>query len=225
MMYTKLLKNLTFFCAVKEICSICTHNTEKCGMILKTLKVRGENHMTIMVASDIHGSAKYCRELLSAREREGAPRLLLLGDILYHGPRNDLPDEYAPKQVIALLNDIREDLLCVRGNCDTEVDQMVLDFPILADYAAIYLGGRVFYATHGHVYNAVTPPPLGKGDCILCGHTHIPAWDAMENGGFCLNPGSVSIPKGGSARGYMLVTEHDAVWKTLSGDVVHTLEL
>ena len=96
--------------------------------------------MKLMIASDIHGAADCCRALLDALDREGADRLLLLGDILYHGPRNDLPEDYAPKQVIGLLNARRDRLLCVRGNCDTEVDQMVLDFPILADYAWLAAG-------------------------------------------------------------------------------------
>ena len=113
--------------------------------------------MKLMIASDLHGSAFYCRQLLAAMEREQPDKLLLLGDILYHGPRNDLPKGYAPKEVIAMLNPLRERLLCVRGNCDTEVDQMVLDFPILADYALLYAGSRTVFATHGHHYNTACP--------------------------------------------------------------------
>ena len=113
--------------------------------------------MKLMIASDLHGSAFYCRQLLAAMEREQPDKLLLLGDILYHGPRNDLPEGYAPKEVIAMLNPLREQLLCVRGNCDTEVDQMVLDFPILADYALLYAGSRTVFATHGHHYNTACP--------------------------------------------------------------------
>ncbi len=107
--------------------------------------------MKLMIASDIHGSALYCRELMEAWKREAADRMLILGDILYHGPRNDLPAEYAPKKVISMLNPLKENLLCVRGNCDTEVDQMVLDFPILADYCFLDLDGQTIFATHGHV--------------------------------------------------------------------------
>ena len=118
--------------------------------------------MKLMIASDIHGAAGYCRDLLSAFDREGAARLLLLGDILYHGPRNDLPDEYAPKQVLAMLNERRDRLFCVRGNCDTEVDQMVLNFPILADYSIFPVGNRLIYATHGHVYNTAHLPPKSR---------------------------------------------------------------
>ena len=107
--------------------------------------------MKWMIASDLHGSVYYCTKMLEALEREQAGRLLLLGDLLYHGPRNDLPRDYAPKQVIPLLNGIRTKLVCVRGNCDAEVDQMVLDFPMLADYCVLPVGQRLVYATHGHI--------------------------------------------------------------------------
>lgn len=181
--------------------------------------------MKLMIASDIHGSACYCRELLEAFDRERADRLLLLGDILYHGPRNDLPAEYAPKAVIAMLNARKEQLFCVRGNCDTEVDQMVLDFPILADYSVFTIGDRLIYATHGHNYNLSKLPPLQKGDILLHGHTHIPAWETFETENLYLNPGSVSIPKNSSERGYMVIADGEAQWKALSGRVYHTLSL
>ena len=137
--------------------------------------------MKLLIASDIHGAAGYCRQLLDAWDREGADRLLLLGDVLYHGPRNDLPPDYAPKEVIALLNARKDKIFCVRGNCDTEVDQMVLEFPILADYAVFTAGQRLVYATHGHVYNTAHLPPLQAGDILLHGHTHVPAWQAFGN--------------------------------------------
>ena len=172
--------------------------------------------MKWMIASDIHGSAYYCRELLAAAEREGAAKLLLLGDVLYHGPRNDLPREYAPKQVIEMLNGIKEKLLCVRGNCDTEVDQMVLDFPILADYAILAVGERMIYATHGHIYNEQKLPPLGKGDVLLHGHTHVPKFVEHEDYLY-INPGSVSIPKENSPHGYLLLEGTHLTWKSLDG--------
>lgn len=181
--------------------------------------------MKWMIASDIHGSAYYCKELLKAFDREGADRLLLLGDILYHGPRNDLPKEYAPKEVIALLNAKKNCILCVRGNCDTEVDQMVLEIPILADYAVLCAGERMIYATHGHVYNMVTPPPFMEGDILLHGHTHIPAWTEFGENNLYLNPGSVSIPKEGSANGYMILQDKNVEWKNLAGEVYHSLAL
>ena len=146
---------------------------------------------------------------------------MLLGDLLYHGPRNELPEEYDPKQVIALLNARRDSLLCVRGNCDTEVDQMVLQFPILADYAWIAAGNCSLFVTHGHVYHPDRLPPLREGEILLYGHTHVPAWE--NRGGFrCFNPGSVSIPKGNSQPGYMLFEDGLFTWKTLEGEAFHT---
>lgn len=173
--------------------------------------------MKWMIASDIHGSAYYCDELLKAFARERADRLLLLGDVLYHGPRNDLPRDYAPKQVIEMLNGIKEKLLCVRGNCDTEVDQMVLAFPMLADYAILTVGERVIYATHGHVYNEQKLPPLQKGDVLLHGHTHVPKC-VQHEAYLYINPGSVSIPKENSPHGYMIIEEDRLLWKSLSGE-------
>lgn len=174
--------------------------------------------MKLMIASDIHGSAFYCRKMLDAYSREEADRLLLLGDILYHGPRNDLPKDYRPKEVIALLNPMKEHLLCVRGNCDTEVDQMVLDFPILADYCLLDLDGQTVLATHGHIYNPGNLPPVKSGDILLTGHTHIPAKKALGNITY-MNPGSVSIPKENSAHGYMIY-DGDFFWKDLDGNIL-----
>ena len=173
--------------------------------------------MKWMIASDIHGSAYYCRALLSAFEREGAQKLLLLGDVLYHGPRNDLPRDYAPKQVIEMLNGIKEKLLCVRGNCDTEVDQMVLNFPVLADYAILVAGERMIYATHGHVYNEQKLPPLVRGDILLHGHTHVPKCVEHEEYLY-INPGSVSIPKENSPHSYLILEEGKLIWKNLDGE-------
>lgn len=172
--------------------------------------------MKWMIASDIHGSAKWCRELLAAFDREQADRLLLLGDILYHGPRNDLPEEYAPKEVIALLNARKDRLACVRGNCDCEVDQMVLEFPVLADYCLLPVGEHLVYATHGHVYNESNLPPLMPGDILLHGHTHIPCCNRHETYTY-LNPGSVSIPKEQSPHGYMILEGTKFTWKTMEG--------
>ena len=182
--------------------------------------------MKWMIASDLHGSAYYCRKMLEAFEREGADRLFLLGDLLYHGPRNDLPREYAPKEVIPLLNGKKEKLLCVRGNCDAEVDQMVLEFPVPADYAVLPVGQRLIYATHGHIYHVKNLPPLAPGDVLLHGHTHVPAWTKFGQGNLYLNPGSVSIPKENSPHSYMTLEENTMQWKELeSSAVFHELTL
>jgi len=174
--------------------------------------------MKWMIASDIHGSAYYCRELLKAYEQEGADRLLLLGDLLYHGPRNDLPRDYAPKQVIEMLNAMKESILCVRGNCEAEVDQMVLRFPVLADYAILCAGERMIFATHGHHFNTASLPPLHKGDILLHGHTHVPVCE--DHGDYIyMNPGSVSIPKENSPHGYMTLEGEKFLWKSLEGKV------
>ena len=180
---------------------------------------REHTGMKYFIASDIHGSAYYCEKMLEAYRREGATRLVLLGDILYHGPRNDLPREYAPKRVIDLLSDLKDEIFCVRGNCDTEVDQMVLPFPILAEYALIDLDGRTVFVTHGHKHNLAALPPLTSGDVLLHGHTHVPAC-TTEDGVTYLNPGSVSIPKEGSAHGYILLEGGVFTAKTLEGEVV-----
>ncbi len=179
--------------------------------------------MKLMIASDIHGSAFYCNKLLEAYKREEADKLLLLGDLLYHGPRNDLPKEYEPKKVIEMLIGIKEELLCVRGNCDTEVDQMVLEFPIMAEYCILYLGNRMIFATHGHKYNPAERPMLKEGDILLNGHTHIPACDRMEDFIY-MNPGSVSIPKENSAHSYM-IWDKEFIWKDLEGNVYRTEKL
>lgn len=174
--------------------------------------------MKYLIASDIHGSASYCAQLLDAYKREVADKMILLGDILYHGPRNDLPDEYAPKKVIAMLNPLKNNILCVRGNCDTEVDQMVLDFPIMAEYALLSLGKHMVFITHGHNFNEDNLPPLNDGDILLHGHTHVPKCVEHENYIY-MNPGSVSIPKEGSYHGYMTLEDGHFIWKDLAGDV------
>lgn len=159
--------------------------------------------MKIVIASDIHGSAKWCKKLIEFYEECGAQRLVLLGDLLYHGPRNDLPDGYAPKEVIAMLSELSESIRCVRGNCDAEVDQMVLPFSIMADYDVIKLGASTVYITHGHVYSDENPPAMAQGDILICGHTHVPV--CRDNGEFIyINDGSVSIPKEGSPHSCVL---------------------
>lgn len=169
--------------------------------------------MKLLVASDLHGSAYYTEKLLQRVAAEKPDRVLLLGDLLYHGPRNDLPKDYAPKKVISLLSSLSPAPLCVRGNCEAEVDQMVLPFPVLAEYGVTFSGGRAVYFTHGHR----PVPPLQNGDILLCGHTHVPKAEIRENYLY-LNCGSVSLPKENSPHSYMLL-DKDAVWKDLDGNI------
>ncbi len=170
--------------------------------------------MKLLIASDIHGSAYWCEKLVRAFEKSKAEKMILLGDILYHGPRNDLPEGYAPKEVTSLLNPLKEKLLCVRGNCDTEVDQMVLDFPVMAEYAYICVDGLNIFATHGHKFNCDALPPLSDGDILLHGHTHIPAFEKHERFTY-VNPGSVSIPKNGSEHSYIILENGEFRFFTL----------
>lgn len=173
--------------------------------------------MKILIASDLHGSAYWTRKLTEAIAAEAPDRILLLGDLLYHGPRNDLPRDYAPKEVISLLSPLAKRLLCVRGNCDTEVDQMVLPFPILADYAVLTAGDRLIYASHGHHPEAVVPYLTDTGNIYLQGHTHVPMCEETE-GYLHLNPGSVSIPKENSPHSYMTFEDGLFLWKDLEGN-------
>ena len=177
-----------------------------------------------LIASDIHGSLKYCKELIRVYQEEKADRLLLLGDILYHGPRNALPEAYEPKEVIALLNAYKNDILCVRGNCDTEVDQMVLEFPILADYAILTEKDRMIFATHGHHFHEKQLPPLHKGDVLLHGHTHVCACREHEDYVY-MNPGSVSIPKEKTPHAYMTLENGLFTWKDFEGNIFNTYQI
>lgn len=180
--------------------------------------------MKYLFASDIHGSAYYCRKLLDAFREEQAERLVLLGDLLYHGPRNDLPREYAPKEVIALLNEHKNKIYAVRGNCEAEVDQMVLEFPVMADYCILSVDGRTFYATHGHIYNQDNLPPLQEGDILIHGHTHVLKAQQMD-GYILLNPGSVSIPKEGNPATYAVLENSIFTIKDFDGNTVKEMRL
>ncbi|MBR2282628.1 MAG: phosphodiesterase [Spirochaetales bacterium] len=173
--------------------------------------------MKWLIASDIHGSAHWCDLLMKAFRSENADRLILLGDLLYHGPRNDLPLRYDPKAVIAMLNGLSDRILAVRGNCEAEVDQMVLKFPVLADYALLPIGDRLVFITHGHLFNEGNLPPIKDGDILLHGHTHIAA--CIDHGSFLyMNPGSVSIPKPGQRHSYMTLQDGLFKWKDLEKD-------
>ncbi len=160
--------------------------------------------MKILFASDIHGSRPACEAVLDRFEKEGADRLFLLGDLLYHGPRNDLPEGYEPKAVAALLNGFRVAPLCVRGNCDAEIDQMVLNFPIGADYALLPLeNGACAFVTHGHLFNLEQLPPHRPGAQLNHRPTHVPA-DHKAGDIVYVNPGSAALPKEGQPKSYMV---------------------
>ncbi len=177
--------------------------------------------MKLIIASDIHGDAECCRALLETFEREGAEKMLLLGDILYHGPRNDLPSDYAPKKVIEMLNAVSDKIICVRGNCEAEVDQMVLNFPCMSDTAVVFDGetGISMYMSHGHIYSPDNLPKMPPRSVFLSGHTHILSAE-QKNGVLCLNPGSVSLPKGGNPKSYAVYENGIFEIKTLDGRAI-----
>ena len=172
--------------------------------------------MKLFICSDLHGSAYYCKKMLEAYKKERADKLLFLGDILYHGPRNDLPKDYAPKEVCKMLNEIKNELLCVKGNCEAEVDQMVLEFPVMASYCFVNIDGLNILATHGDLINEKNCTMLKNKDILLHGHTHIPACAEFENFIY-LNPGSISIPKENNPHSYMVYEKRTFVWKDDEG--------
>ena len=180
--------------------------------------------MKYMFASDIHGSAYYCRQVEEIYRQSGADRLILLGDLLYHGPRNDLPKEYAPKEVTAILNGLKNEIYAVRGNCEAEVDQMVLEFPVMADYAVMALNGLNFFVTHGHLFHEDNLPPMKRGDILIHGHTHLLRADAFD-GYYILNPGSTSLPKGGNPHTYGMLDGTVFTIYDFDGNVVKELDL
>ncbi len=161
--------------------------------------------MKWLIASDIHGCISSAKKLIDIYEQENCERILLLGDILYHGPRNALPGEYDTAAVAELFNKYASKIYCVRGNCDAEVDQMILEFPITADYMQLPIEGNVFFASHGHHFGPDKLPPIGSADVLICGHTHVPACTKLADGLVYINPGSASIPKGGSERSFILM--------------------
>lgn len=180
--------------------------------------------MKLMIASDLHGSGYFCEKLIECYRAENADRLILLGDILYHGPRNDLPRGYDPKTVMALLNPLAEQIACVRGNCDAEVDQMVLEFTLAEDFLTIRENGRDALLAHGHRLSPQNLPALPVGSLFISGHTHVPG-HVEKNGVLCLNPGSVSIPKEESPHSYLIWEDNTLLWKDLDGAVYDQLEI
>ena len=176
--------------------------------------------MKIFIASDLHGSAEYCRQMIEAFASEKADKILLLGDILYHGPRNNLPENYSPKDVLKMLDAVKDKIICVSGNCEAEIDKAVLPFPVISDFGAIFIDGLNIYFAHGH-----RPEPiLAKGDVYIIGHSHVPL-NTVENGYYFLNPGSLSLPKDGSRHSYIVYENRKFTFKDLSGEVYDELEI
>ena len=181
--------------------------------------------MKYLIASDIHGSGLHCEKLVERYKAEGAEKLLLLGDILYHGPRNPLPAEYGPPKVCELLNPLWPEILCVKGNCDSEVDEMVLRFPLLGGYAVLEDGRRSIILTHGHIFNEEHLPPIKAGDLLLHGHTHVKVAKKMDCGAYLVNPGSTSLPKDGDVGSYAVYDGSQVEIKDLEGNVLMSLDL
>lgn len=180
--------------------------------------------MKLLIASDIHGDIKCAEELISVANAEAPDKIVLLGDILYHGPRNDLPANYNPKAVIPLLNGYKDKLICVRGNCDAEVDQMVLDFPITADYKMLSDGKIKLALSHGHVYSPEKLPPEENISVFLYGHTHVQKIESV-NSTLCINPGSVTLPKGNNPRTYMIYENGEFVIRDFDGNVINSVKI
>ena len=178
-----------------------------------------------LIASDIHGSARWCAALMEAVEREQPDQILLLGDLLYHGPRNALPEDYSCPKTAEMLNARKEQIVAVRGNCDAEVDQMVLEFPIGADSLALFLGGRMAFVTHGHLFNTANPPKLCPGDLLIHGHTHVQAMDPFGQDNLYLNPGSVSLPKEGNENSYMTYEDGLFTIKVMDGRPIRSTRI
>ena len=181
--------------------------------------------MKLLFLSDIHGVPSTLEAALKMAEGLNPDRIVLLGDLLYHGPRNGVPSFYDPERVVEILNGLRDRIIAVRGNCDAEVDQAMFQFPMMSDYALLDAGAETFFLTHGHVFNTSHLPPLCPGDILLHGHTHIPAWEPFGEGNLYLNPGSVSIPKEGSHHQYILMDGSTFTMKDLDGTPLSTITL
>ena len=181
--------------------------------------------MKLMFASDIHGDIVGATKTLDAFGRENAEKLIILGDLLYFGPRNTLKDSYNPQAVIKLLNENKEKLLCVRGNCDAEVDQMVLEFPIMAEYAYLCVDGLNMLLTHGHKINKENAN-LNSKELLIHGHTHVLCIEEFGKGNLYINPGSTTYPKENNSPSYMVYENGVFSIKHLdSGETIKELDL
>lgn len=169
--------------------------------------------------SDIHGSLYYLKKVLEIYESEKADYIIILGDELYHGARNPLPKDYNPKEVTELLNTYKDKIIAVRGNCDSEVDQMVLEYPMMAEYSIVLYNGRRLFLTHGHIYDRNNLPNLSSGDAIIYGHIHVPLAE-KQNDIFVINPGSITFPKEGNPNSYGILENNIFKIKDLEGNVI-----
>ena len=179
--------------------------------------------MKIMIASDLHGSSFYIEKLIERYEEENCEKLLLLGDLLYFNSVSCPGELFNRKRAISLLNSLEDDIVCVKGNCDSSMDQDVLYFSMMDDSKIFEFSGKKIYVTHGHYYGEYDPPRLNDGDILLTGHTHVPA--CVNHGFWYLNPGSVSLPKQNSQHGYMTFEDGLFVWKSLDGVEIMSFDM
>ncbi|KNF07762.1 phosphodiesterase [Gottschalkia purinilytica] len=180
--------------------------------------------MKLFFMSDIHGSLHYVKEGIKSFEREKADYLIILGDTLYHGPRNPLPKDYNPKEVADILNKYKEKIIAVRGNCDSEVDQMMIEYDMMSDYSIVLYNNRRIYITHGHIYNKNNMLKLTKGDVLIHGHTHVTVAEKYENI-YILNPGSITLPKDNGPNSYGVLENNLFEIKDLEGNTFKSIYL
>ena len=180
--------------------------------------------MKLFFISDIHGSGYYLNKALDRLKEEKANYIVILGDHLYHGARNSLPKEYNPKKVIKVLNNYADKIIAVRGNCDSEVDEMVLNFPIMSTYSTILYNSKRLFLTHGHIYNENNMPKLSNGDVFIYGHTHIPKAEEINNI-YVVNPGSITLPKENSSHTYGVLEREFFKIKDLEGNTYKQINM
>lgn len=181
--------------------------------------------MKLFFASDLHGCLAATEKTLDLFVQSGAEHLVLLGDILNHGPRNPVPEAYSPPQVAERLNQYAERIIAVRGNCDSEVDQMLLSFPMMMDYSWVLLeSGQRLFLTHGHLYNGANIPALKAGDVLVHGHTHI-AMAHKQQDIVVFNPGSVTFPRENQPASYGLYHAGQLSVMSLQGELLHTCRI
>jgi len=180
--------------------------------------------LKLFFISDIHGSLYYLNKAIEAFHMEKAEQIVILGDALYHGPRNPLPKDYNPKEVASILNSLKEKIIAVRGNCDSEVDQMVIEYPMMADYSFILCNNRRIFLTHGHIFNVDNPPKLTGNDVLVHGHTHIPVAEKTKDF-YLINPGSISLPKENNPHTYGVLENDKFEIKDFQGNIIKSIIL